>query len=69
MAHKLIENSKGQIVGIEYDYPELRAKVPAIVTNCLKAVNEAARQVKVSDMPYKAQWILEEVIKELQSRV
>lgn len=49
-------------------YPELRAKVNEMLPSIISGINEAARSTE-SEMPYKAQFILEELIAELQKRV
>jgi hypothetical protein len=49
-------------------YPELRAHVEPIVVEALKQINARASQTK-SAMPYKTQFLLEEVIAELQKYV
>ena len=49
-------------------YPELRAHVNAILPGVLRSINQAAASTE-SAMPYKAQWILEELISEMQKRV
>lgn len=53
---------------LDGQYPELRDMVGPIAKTICEAINKAAGGVD-SKMPYKAQWLLEEVIKELQSRV
>lgn len=49
-------------------FPELRAHVDPIVRETLVQISARAGQTK-SAMPYKCQFILEQVIKELQARV
>ena len=54
---------------VKPDYPELRERVVTIVKQTIESINRSANEVQKSEMPYKAQWILENVIEELQSRV
>jgi hypothetical protein len=49
-------------------YPEFRDVVNKIVGDTVKQINDFAPQVK-SEMIYNEQFVLEEVIKELQHRV
>ena len=49
-------------------YPELQKVVDDVVDTTIKLINNSVKQVK-SDMPYKAQWVLEEVAKALKARV
>jgi len=49
-------------------YPEFKPLVDKIVRQVAIAINSEANKIK-SDMPYKAQFTLEEVIRELQERV
>lgn len=49
-------------------YPELRTIVDRLSREFVTKINAEAGKVK-SEMPYKAQWILEELIKDLQQRV
>lgn len=56
---------------ITYDsptYPELQAIVDEMANSVCMEINKRAEGVQ-SKMPYKAQWILEELAKELQRRV
>ena len=53
---------------ISKNYPELRVIVDKLADSVTKQINEAIKHVK-SEMPYKSQWVLEELIKELQDRV
>ncbi len=50
------------------EYPELYKIAQAVADNTCKKINERTADVK-SEMPYKAQWVLEETIKILQERV
>lgn len=52
----------------ESRYPELQAVVDELVPIVSDMINQRVESVE-SSMPYKAQWVLEELIKELQSRV
>lgn len=49
-------------------YPEFKPLVDKIVHEVLTQINAEARKIQ-SEMPYKAQFTLEEVIRELQERV
>lgn len=49
-------------------YPEFQSLVDEIANDVCKTINVKAKKIK-SQMPYKAQFTLEEVIKVLQSRV
>jgi hypothetical protein len=49
-------------------YPELESIVDVIVDNACNLINQLTRDVK-SEMPYKQQWVLEEVARMLQGRV
>ena len=49
-------------------YPELNDLVYTIVGKTIREINKVTIPVK-SEMPYKAQWVLEEVIKDLQKYV
>lgn len=49
-------------------YPELKTIAESIADATIKAINAAVQRVE-SEMPYKAQWVLEETIKILESRV
>lgn len=50
-------------------YPKLNAEANRIAQDTLKAINAAAQNTEDEGMPYKAQYILEEIIKILESRV
>lgn len=50
-------------------YPKLNAAANSIAQDTLKAINQAAQKTEDEGMPYKAQYILEEVIKILKERV
>ena len=52
----------------EARYPELRTIAKEISRDTCIAINEKTKDV-VSEMPYKAQFVLEEVIQILQSKV
>ena len=49
-------------------YPELRSQVRRILPIVMREINHAA-QSTVSTMPYKSQWILEELICKLKKCV
>lgn len=49
-------------------YPEFEHATEAISQNACRLINEYAKNIQ-SEMPYKAQYLLEEVIKNLQERV
>jgi uncharacterized protein (DUF608 family) len=49
-------------------YPEFKALVQEITHMVITKINAEARKIE-SQMPYKAQFTLEEVIRELQDRV
>ncbi len=50
-------------------YPKLNAEANRIAQDTLKAINQASQNIEDEGMPYKAQYILEEVIKILKDRV
>ena len=56
--------------GIDDDekYPELRKIADKIADETADKINSSVENVK-SKMPYKAQWVLEEVIRDLEKRV
>jgi hypothetical protein len=49
-------------------YPELREIADNLANKFCAEINQATAGVK-SEMPYKFQWVLEEVARELQARV
>jgi len=49
-------------------YPELDVEATRIADQVAGIINEAASKIK-SEMPYKAKYILEEVIKDLEEMV
>jgi hypothetical protein len=49
-------------------YPEFKPLVDKIVHEVITQINAEARKIQ-SEMPYKAQFTLEEIIRELESRV
>jgi hypothetical protein len=49
-------------------YPELDEIAKRITDNTCHEINRQVKDVK-SEMPYRAQYVLEEVIRELESRV
>lgn len=50
------------------EYPELDAEAARIADEVARMINEVVPTIE-SEMPYKAQYILEELIKNLESRV
>jgi len=50
-------------------YPKLNEQANKVAQDTLKAINLAAQNTEDEGMPYKAQYILEEVIKILKERV
>lgn len=64
----LEEISKKVIFEQKEKYPELQKIVNKIVPQIVSMINTNIKNVN-SKMPYKAQWVLEEIIKELQKRV
>ena len=50
-------------------YPEFNELIAKIVNAVAEKINAEAPKIKSQDMPYKCQYVLEEVIKDLQSRV
>lgn len=55
------------LIGLQR-YPEFKPLVDKIVREVVTQINAEARKIQ-SEMPYKAQFTLEEIIKELQDRV
>lgn len=49
-------------------YPEFRSLVEKLKLETIAKINIKVQDIK-SDMPYKAQFVLEELIRELQDRV
>ena len=49
-------------------YPELNATAQEIADRTCQEINDKVKDVK-SDMPYRSQYVLEEVIKMLESMV
>ncbi len=49
-------------------YPEFKKLVATMSANICKKINAESKKIK-SEMPYKAQFLLEEIIKDLQDRV
>jgi hypothetical protein len=49
-------------------YPEFEKATQIIVDEICILINDLSKDIK-SEMPYKAQYLLEEVIKKLQERV
>jgi len=56
------------IISNKGKYPELDKLVQRLADEFSEKINEEVQNIK-SKMPYKAQYVLEEVIKDLQSRV
>lgn len=50
-------------------YPNLDAVAKKLANDFCKEINDAAMKTQEPSMPYKAQYILEEVIKILKDRV
>lgn len=50
-------------------YPKLDAEAKRIASNTCKAINLASKEIEDEAMPYKAQYLLEEVIKILKEQV
>ncbi len=54
-------------------WKEVRKKFQPIVDKISHdtsvAINKAVQEVDTPDMPYKAQWVLEEVVESLTSRI
>jgi hypothetical protein len=59
--------SKGGSVDPE-KYPELQKIADKIADETAENINKEVKDVK-SNMPYKAQWVLEEVVKDLKNRI
>ena len=49
-------------------YPELRKIADKIADETAEKINQEVKDVK-SKMPYKAQWVLEEVVRDLENRI
>jgi hypothetical protein len=49
-------------------YPELRKIADKIADDTAERINRDVKDVK-SKMPYKAQWVLEEVVRDLENRI
>jgi hypothetical protein len=49
-------------------YPEFENAVDIVTNNTCQLISDFAKSIK-SEMPYKYQYLLEEVIKKLQERV
>lgn len=62
-----IENKKQPLVGLER-YPEFKDAVERVSENTVLMLKNEARKI-TSDMPYKEQFLLEEIIRSLQERV
>jgi len=52
----------------EQKYPEFNRSIERILTNTCFMINNEAKQIN-SKMPYKSQYMLEEIIKRLQKLV
>jgi hypothetical protein len=57
-----------KILKRERQYPEFENAVDIVTNNTCQLINDFAKSIK-SEMPYKSQYLLEEVIKKLQERV
>ena len=55
------------LIGLER-YPEFKKVVGKLASQVCKEINKEAKNIE-SEMPYKAQFILEELIQNLQDRV
>ena len=64
---KVVLEPKNTLMGLER-YPEFKKLVMEIANETCKKINAEAPKIK-SDMPYKCQFTLEEVIRVLESRV
>jgi len=67
-AKNAMKHSESTAIAGSGKYPELDKLVKPISDMCAKTINKKISTIK-SKMPYKAQYVLEEVIKELQDRV
>lgn len=71
MAKKIMEKNAEEDEILESQseqYPELMQIVEILADEVSIKINQAALEVQ-TEMPYKEQWILEELIKVLQERV
>jgi len=59
--------AKGGSVNPE-KYPELRKIADKIADETAEKINKEVKDVN-SKMPYKAQWVLEEVVRDLEERI
>lgn len=66
-AKQLVLLAKGLVAG-SGKYPELEKVAMKIANETAKMINKETEHVK-SEMPYKAQYVLEEVVKILQDRI
>ncbi len=71
--YHVAKHKNGERTGMNYEtslqrYPEFKPLVDKIVRAVVTQINAEADKVE-SDMPYKAQFALEEIIRELQERV
>jgi hypothetical protein len=60
--------AKGGITKSKEEYPELRKIADKIADDTSERINKEVKDVK-SKMPYKAQWVLEEVVRDLENRI
>lgn len=67
LANSLNNSKPKKLTGLER-YPEFKKLVNEIVEEVAKKINEKAPKIK-SEMPYKCQFVLEEIIQNLQDRV
>lgn len=51
------------------EYPEFENAVDLITNNTCQLINDFSKSIESKEMPYKAQYLLEEVIKQLQERI
>lgn len=66
-AEKLTESGEPPLMDLQR-YPEFKPLVDKLVHSVILEINAEARKIE-SEMPYKAQFTLEEVIRELEERV
>jgi hypothetical protein len=60
--------AKGGLTESQEEYPELRKIADKIADDTAERINKEVKDVK-SKMPYKAQWVLEEVVRDLENRI
>lgn len=62
-------NSNCTLDGMNTKYPKLTEQAKRIASETCRTINNAAHNTEDEGMPYKAQYILEEVIKILKEQV